>query len=1017
MTIKCGDAETEMEFPFTVVNENLAKVYKKHVVVRFPVQATKEADSEDIYEEIWKDLKGGDHAELTVTDLDEKFDATGKLFVTDLFATANHSLVTIEEANERTMKYKVARLEGDLDVTNLTTPVAQFRIKLNLTNNAFNSFGGFGSNATDVIYSAYVDLSEDADTVVVDFLTDYKAARVKNLVDAGKDFAEASKLANKELAAALYLQNKDSDEYPSFEHFVPDQLGLAEQFNSIVWVMALIDQSEKTPSFNAVYNAYRKVFGENGNFNTAVKTTYAGKERSMYFVDYLAMLIDANFYRWSCWQNGNYDCETNVWNETDAAYYKIVQYGFVDVYKLDATKAKVYKGSDDGEKSRKVLKSDVEDGYFRYFQYFDVSETWFPITYWVVGAATAEQECSATLAAAHTMFSYSIEDEVFNAICQCNGEDCGWEEVVNPGITDAIAETTVSKNGKTVSEIMNDGRFGECNDNNAGTEKTFNLREAMLATTTGFAKVVCDGKRWRLYSELDEKYGACTKSVMNLAEIKDDGYAAYKCDYLDKQEMYSWINATDSENRTIGACHYGRAEEGSKNEEGDYQCRTTGTDDNGNHVHEWIALTPEELFGTCSEAVMIDISKNLQSFKADYYKCDCEKDGNSYKSCGWVMGSEEEMSLRLACTANILGEVSGAYVCLDANVGHNWRTVSAEEWCPKHGQNLTGGMSYHGICDDVPGDNTTYLLIGSASSWAQVPNTYRWNDDNITTADKKAVEAQLISGNSCTDKDIVSLLYDYTIKGTTDRVHDFICKNGKLRVAKDEQEACGKVYETTELCKYMKNWYKYDNGTWRKPTCDDVSFDATGHFCDARDNGSVTVYRKVTIGEGENAQTWMAENLNYETENSKCGGGSETSGGNCDVYGRLYTWTDLQNICPSGWHLPDTTEWRILASNVDHYFMGFKGDDRDNNKVGQLLKSKNGWGNNGNGTDTYLFSALPAGYYDDSDDKYYPNAYFWTSTENSNDDSFLIRLTSANNYVRLTTGFNVDWFSVRCIKD
>ena len=272
VTIKCGEAETKMEIPFTPVNENLAKVYKKHVVVRFPVQANKETKTDDIYEEIWKNLKGGDNAELTVTDLDEKFAPSGKVFMQDLFASANKSFVTIE------------------DITNLTTPVVKLRVKLNLSNNAFGAFGGFGSNATDVIYNAYADLSDASDTVVIDFLTDYKAARVKKLVDDGNGFGVANEQANKELAGALYLEN--SEEYPSFEHYAPNQIGLAENFNSIVWVMALIDQKDKTPGFNSVYNAFRKVFAENGNFNTAVNTTYAGKEHSMFFVDYLALLID-----------------------------------------------------------------------------------------------------------------------------------------------------------------------------------------------------------------------------------------------------------------------------------------------------------------------------------------------------------------------------------------------------------------------------------------------------------------------------------------------------------------------------------------------------------------------------------------------------------------------------------------------------------------------------------------------------------------------------------------------------
>ncbi len=233
VTIRCGEAETEMEIPFTPVNENLAKVYKKHVVVRFPVQANKETKTDDIYEEIWKDLKGGDNAELTVTDLDEKFAPSGKVFMQDLFASANKSFVTIEETNEKAVEYKVARLEGDLDITNLTTPVVKLRVKLNLTNNAFGAFGGFGSNATDVIYNAYADLSDASDTVVIDFLTDYKAARVKKLVDDGSGFGVANEQANKDLAHALYLEN--SEEYPSFEHYAPDHLRFFRLIRLIRW--------------------------------------------------------------------------------------------------------------------------------------------------------------------------------------------------------------------------------------------------------------------------------------------------------------------------------------------------------------------------------------------------------------------------------------------------------------------------------------------------------------------------------------------------------------------------------------------------------------------------------------------------------------------------------------------------------------------------------------------------------------------------------------------------------------
>ena len=166
-----------------------------------------------------------------------------------------------------------------------------------------------------------------------------------------------------------------------------------------------------------------------------------------------------------------------------------------------------------------------------------------------------------------------------------------------------------------------------------------------------------------------------------------------------------------------------------------------------------------------------------------------------------------------------------------------------------------------------------------------------------------------------------------------------------------------------------------------------------GVLKDSRDGKS---YKTVEIG----SQTWMAENLNYKTENSYC---YDDNPANCNTYGRIYTWPaavgmseekcgyghvcglvgTVRGACPLGWHVPTKGDWETLID-----FVGGK------SVMGKKLKSTSGW-KKGNGTDDFGFSALPGGYRDRDDDvqrnsdaerKYGGMgrvANFWSSTEDS----------------------------------
>ena len=271
----------------------------------------------------------------------------------------------------------------------------------------------------------------------------------------------------------------------------------------------------------------------------------------------------------------------------------------------------------------------------------------------------------------------------------------------------------------------------------------------------------------------------------------------------------------------------------------------------------------------------------------------------------------------------------------------------------------------------------------------------------------------------------------------------YTCDAGTFREAYDMEislgKACGSYTKGEEIriqiTDILDSVYECSFGSWFGYTEKRVF----GTLLDERDQKT---YKTVVIG----GQTWMAEDLDYADsinypsmlERNWCYTLYSTSN-KCEGPGRLYTWAaamdsmgtfsnngkgcgdgwicsptyPVRGICPEGWHLPDTTEWKNLFLDVGGKSI-----------AGKMLKTVSGWENDGNGTDEYGFSAWPSGkrenVYSGSFSSRWKEAIFWTSTSN--------RRVSRGNGLCTWFLYNADCaymdlcvkhygYSVRCVKD
>ena len=268
------------------------------------------------------------------------------------------------------------------------------------------------------------------------------------------------------------------------------------------------------------------------------------------------------------------------------------------------------------------------------------------------------------------------------------------------------------------------------------------------------------------------------------------------------------------------------------------------------------------------------------------------------------------------------------------------------------------------------------------------------------------------------------------VGGVVDTINKYVCDADTFRVADEKEVAlskgCVSYTENDVVRKQISDEqdsvYVCKNGVWSGSLGKHVVY---GTLLDKRDQKT---YKTVVIGE----QIWMAENLNYADSISYPGMQKRNwcYYNNCEKYGRHYNWAaaidsagtfstngkhcgyewpcaltfPVRGICPEGWHLPDSTEWKTLYSA-----MGFS----------PYAMQAVGYEKWPDALDTYGFSALPANFRDDvaGFDYYFRDqAIFWSSTQKDFYKAYVLYLNK-NSANAAGIGDKRDGYSVRCLKN
>ena len=426
--------------------------------------------------------------------------------------------------------------------------------------------------------------------------------------------------------------------------------------------------------------------------------------------------------------------------------------------------------------------------------------------------------------------------------------------------------------------------YGLCNSKNQGA-----LRSSYI----------CDKGEWRTPTA-EEYYGACTDSLkdvlytynsktyacfnlkwnelpeppvssMSLCTKKNDGSmyrttttprAYYLCNNYEWQKI-------DSLSYTYGMCSkdsLGVRKIPHKDSLG-YECKETAAG------YSWTRLTIND-YAACTAATQDSLLKG--------YVCD---------NGSWRLQTALEKSIGL-CTTKNNGERKKSGTSYYECASGSWKAITEAQY--SLGECTTENDSAIAVYKNVQ-----YLCANQ--KWA-TPTAV--TDSACTSAQNGTLASYKNKIHKC--QYVPNFKYYWIYVGDI-AIQEGLCnpeREGKLVNLDGSRYICkSNWWDLASLSEVMQGTPCGESFTYNhiKYTCSGDEW--TPVYNTLKDTRDGQTYKTLQLGE----QTWMVENLNYQTTNSWC---YQNIDRNCDTYGRLYTWNDAQKACPTGWHLPDAYEYR-----------------------------------------------------------------------------------------------------------